>query len=102
MATATRFRPTRRPALRVVSPELPGNRHATIWDFAGATRLIEVWSFDEWDRLPAELRPEKSGFLPGIGFISIRMPLSQMEEEDVIDVRSQAEEQYRLERAIEY
>lgn len=91
---AQRFRPRRRPVLKLVASEDPGNRHVCAAGILNFQWIVEVWTFAEWEACPDALTPESFYTLPGIGFMDIRRSSSETEYADARDVSRQAYVQY--------
>lgn len=90
-ATAPRFRPRRRPLLRVVGSEEHRTLHANVVRIGGIPYVIEVWTDAEIASLPPGLRPTDGFILPGLGWMTVDITHSEAPRyEDVIDVAEQA------------
>jgi hypothetical protein len=94
MTTMARIKPRRKPRLRLVGED-GATRHANIMTLAGQDWVVEAWTFLEYDALAECERPEQGSaiLLPGLGFVAVRVPLSWMEREDILDMQRQAKEQ---------
>jgi hypothetical protein len=103
MTAMARIKPRRKPRLRLIGAGDDATRHAGIMTLAGSDWVVECWTFAEFDALAECERPEQGSaiLLPGLGFVAVRVPLSWMEREDVLDVQMQARRQWRDERGLE-
>jgi hypothetical protein len=103
MTAMARTRSHRKPRLRIVGAEHDAIRHAGIMTLAGSDWVVEAWTTREFDALAECERPEQGSaiLLPGLGFVAVRVPLSWMEREDVLDVQMQAKRQWKNERGLE-
>jgi hypothetical protein len=102
MTAMARIRPRRKPRLRLVG-EHDATRHAGIMTLAGQDWVVEGWTIGEYDGLAECERPEQGSaiLLPGLGFVAVRVPLSWMEREDVLDVQMQAKRLWKDERGLD-
>jgi hypothetical protein len=76
----TRFR------LRVVNPKAPPVRHARpfrSWDHRCEWRILEFWTFSEWEQLTALDMPGVAYLIPGLGYATIREPIGEAEVEEL-------------------
>jgi hypothetical protein len=107
MANASKqppIRSRRRAKLRVVGTETFPRRAAAFTapgSFTGKQRhfVVEVLTFDEYDKLPEALRPSgQYHILPGIGWLIFSDPINDEEIEDVRDANRLARELWDAER----
>lgn len=100
MSLATRLVSRRKPALRLVADDAYAQRHMSVVDVCTFERIVEVITFDEYDRMRPKDRPNVKGayVLPGLGLMWVRRPISDHEKEDVIDVASQAVKLFEMQR----
>jgi hypothetical protein len=78
--TARPGRTRNRMALKVVAPDDDERRHPFAIEFPGANSwsgtdylMGEIFSFAEWDALPAHSRPPGAVLVPGVGWIFATM-----------------------------
>jgi hypothetical protein len=90
------IRSRRRASIRVVGTEAFGTRHATVVQYANGPFVLEVFTFEEYSRFPRELIPSETSIfiLPGLGWLTIRRPLSELEKADIDDVCARAKRLY--------
>jgi hypothetical protein len=92
----------RRPSLRVVSHSLGGTpRHVTAWTVDGVQRFVnEFWTLAEWEALTEAERPEGAAFLPGVGYLILRIASAE-EWEDANEHHKEELERYWSMRGIQ-
>jgi hypothetical protein len=98
---ALRLKSRRLPSLRVVSAAADAARHESFFKVHSCQRILQLWTFEEWDRLADAERPKGGKYmLPGVGIFHLRTPKDDDEAVDVTDVCKQATAAYWAERGL--
>lgn len=94
-AKYTGLRSRRTPRLKVVGSDVFPRHQAVVKAFS-LDYVVEILTFEEWDRTPPALRPHPNMVIvPGIGFIHVRHPHSDEEKEDIRDIGWQAMDMWK-------